>query len=453
MSHRPGGVGRAPFTFPGEARRLPSNKAPNAPGIFWGNPSLCGHHGHGRCGTLRAGVHDHGHGQRNARARRRTRDFCMDSKDAGTSGAMAAMIGKMGQSGAAGGKFTEPFLQVTSSVRTDAFEPMWSGRGRGWNDWGYWGVFPETVFTTHYSGKAIAKLQGPGSQRLRCRFHLNTPAAGMGGGGQGECQFNHIEGLERGALSVCLGHLGQRWKVGICDTRLGMSRAGQRLGACAKRFQEADNEKKLVRGNSDPEWSNTLRPRGRGRCRSNEKDGCSGQCDRRVCAVADAAGGVCLSRTARPLPRWSVKPSDKCDPSQNGLLADAPQRHSATRLRRAYGHRRAADIAPQLTSTPARWLLLSDVRHHTDRPPISARVVFAFLLTHASDKGYSPIALSVTIAGDEHTRRAEFPRDGLLKASRRDGRPQIAARGVSSKSCSQRDAQGSARGVSSGSNE
>jgi hypothetical protein len=25
---------------------------------------------------------------------------------------------------------------------------------------------------------------------MRCRFFLNDPAGGMGGGGQGECQFN-----------------------------------------------------------------------------------------------------------------------------------------------------------------------------------------------------------------------------------------------------------------------
>jgi hypothetical protein len=66
---------------------------------------------------------------------------------------------------------------------------MWNGWRRGWNDWGYWGTLPESAFATHYSGKVIANLQGPGAQRLPCRFLLNAPAAGMGGGGQGECQF------------------------------------------------------------------------------------------------------------------------------------------------------------------------------------------------------------------------------------------------------------------------
>ena len=109
--------------------------------------------------------------------------FSWTSKDAGTSGTMSAVVGTSGT-------YSGPFLQVTSSVRSEAFEPMWNGWGRGWNDWGYWGMYPETAFTTHYSGKVVANLRGPDDRSMRCRFHLNTPAAGMNGGGQGECQFN-----------------------------------------------------------------------------------------------------------------------------------------------------------------------------------------------------------------------------------------------------------------------
>jgi hypothetical protein len=115
--------------------------------------------------------------------------FAWTSQDAGISGIMSATIEASRQSSVVGGTFSGPFLQVTSDVRTDSFEPMWNGWRRGWNDWGYWGTLPESAFATHYSGKVIANLQGPGAQRLRCRFLLNAPAAGMGGGGQGECQF------------------------------------------------------------------------------------------------------------------------------------------------------------------------------------------------------------------------------------------------------------------------
>jgi len=108
--------------------------------------------------------------------------FTWTSKGGASSGTMSATLGT-------GAAFSGPFVQVTSTVRTDGFEPMWRGWRRGWGDWGYWGTFPGTEFATRYSGKVVANLQGPDAQRMRCRFHLNDPAAGMGGGGQGECQF------------------------------------------------------------------------------------------------------------------------------------------------------------------------------------------------------------------------------------------------------------------------
>jgi hypothetical protein len=108
--------------------------------------------------------------------------FAWTSKDGGTSGTMSATLGN-------GAAFSGPFLQMTSAVRTDSLEPMWAGWRRGWNDWNYWGAaYPDVAFSTRYSGKVVANLQGPDSQQLRCRFHLNDPIAGMGGGGQGECQ-------------------------------------------------------------------------------------------------------------------------------------------------------------------------------------------------------------------------------------------------------------------------
>jgi hypothetical protein len=109
--------------------------------------------------------------------------FNWSSKDGGITGTMSATMG-------GGAAFSGPFLQVTSNVRSDAFEPMWAGWQRGWSDWGYFGAaYPESQFLTRYSGKVIANLKGPDTQQLRCRFQLNDPAGGMGGGGQGECQF------------------------------------------------------------------------------------------------------------------------------------------------------------------------------------------------------------------------------------------------------------------------
>ena len=116
--------------------------------------------------------------------------FSWTSTDAGQSGTMSVVIQNNNQTGAPGDAFSGPILQVSTSVRTDAIEPRWNGWRRGWSDWDYWGNYPVSVFTTHYSGKVIANLTGPNNQLLRCRFHLNTPAAGLRGGGQGECQFN-----------------------------------------------------------------------------------------------------------------------------------------------------------------------------------------------------------------------------------------------------------------------
>jgi hypothetical protein len=59
---------------------------------------------------------------------------------------------------------------------------MWWGWSTGWADW-------QPVNTTNYSGNVVANLRGPGVQRMRCHFNLNDPLAGMGGGGQGQCQL------------------------------------------------------------------------------------------------------------------------------------------------------------------------------------------------------------------------------------------------------------------------
>ena|ERR1035437_1609847 len=109
--------------------------------------------------------------------------FSWTSTDGGNTGTLSATVGN-------GLAFSGPFLQMTSAVRTEALDPLWRGWRRGWGDWAYGGMAPMNAFSTVYSGQVIANLQGPGEQRLRCHFHLNDPAAGMGRGGQGECQFN-----------------------------------------------------------------------------------------------------------------------------------------------------------------------------------------------------------------------------------------------------------------------
>jgi hypothetical protein len=108
--------------------------------------------------------------------------FAWKSTDGGTSGTMSATL-------ADGKSFSGPYLEITSQARNEDFNPMWTGWQYGWNDWGAWGPFPDSGYTTLYSGRVVANLQGPDAQRMRCRFNLNDPMGGMGGGGQGKCQL------------------------------------------------------------------------------------------------------------------------------------------------------------------------------------------------------------------------------------------------------------------------
>lgn len=109
--------------------------------------------------------------------------FSWVSQDGGTTGTMTATT-------TTDGDFSGPFVQVTSTVRTEALEPMWRGWRRGWGDWPYYGAYGGAAFATIYSGKVVANLSGPDAQSMRCRFHLNDPTTGMKGGGQGECEFS-----------------------------------------------------------------------------------------------------------------------------------------------------------------------------------------------------------------------------------------------------------------------
>lgn len=103
------------------------------------------------------------------------------SKDGGMTGTMTATLPD-------GTAFSGPFVQITSTVHVETLTPLWHGWPRGWSDWRYWGAYPDSAFITRYSGRVVANLTGPGDRRLRCRFHLNVPEAGMRRGGQGECQ-------------------------------------------------------------------------------------------------------------------------------------------------------------------------------------------------------------------------------------------------------------------------
>jgi hypothetical protein len=101
--------------------------------------------------------------------------------DSPRSGTMTAMLSN-------GAAYRGPFFQVTRETRIDDLSPLWVGWGGRWrwHGWDYWG--PRQTYMIEYSGKVLANLEGPGG-RMRCRFTLMRPAAGMAGGGQGRCQL------------------------------------------------------------------------------------------------------------------------------------------------------------------------------------------------------------------------------------------------------------------------
>ena len=125
----------------------------------------------GACTTLGTGSGSTSSGDRPV-------SFAWTSKDGGVTGTMSATLSD-------GGAFTGPYLEITQTAQSSEFYPMWAGWRRGWDDW-EWG--PDGT-TTNYTGKVVANLQGRDSRRMRCRFDLNDPPAGMSGGGQGKCQL------------------------------------------------------------------------------------------------------------------------------------------------------------------------------------------------------------------------------------------------------------------------
>jgi hypothetical protein len=107
--------------------------------------------------------------------------FWWKSTDGGISGTMVATLDNAQT-------FSGPYLQVTTTTQSQAFDPLWTGWEYGWGDWRGFGPYPD-AFTTHYSGRVMANLQAADGQHMRCHFHLNHPDEGMGGGGQGQCQL------------------------------------------------------------------------------------------------------------------------------------------------------------------------------------------------------------------------------------------------------------------------
>ena len=97
------------------------------------------------------------------------------------SGTMTAML-------STGETYAGTYFQITGETRVDDLGPLWVGWARPWAEWPYWAQ-PGPQFITYYSGRVVANLEEPNGAHMRCRFQLARPAAGMAGGGQGQCQL------------------------------------------------------------------------------------------------------------------------------------------------------------------------------------------------------------------------------------------------------------------------
>jgi hypothetical protein len=102
-----------------------------------------------------------------------------------------------------GRRFTGEFLQLTETATSTAFTPYWAAwTNPGWGAPGIWYAGPATTtaFITEYSGQVLAHLRGPSGQKMRCRFVLKRPEAGLAEGAVGDCQLSTGETVFGAAL-------------------------------------------------------------------------------------------------------------------------------------------------------------------------------------------------------------------------------------------------------------
>ena len=103
----------------------------------------------------------------------------------GESGKMAAVMPD-------GERFSGTYQVVTPGMSRAMVGPNWNGEAtdeaQGDIDDSFWGAARDPAFVQRYQNKAVPTLRGDRGTTMLCRFHLDAGGAGMGGGGNGECQ-------------------------------------------------------------------------------------------------------------------------------------------------------------------------------------------------------------------------------------------------------------------------
>jgi hypothetical protein len=86
-----------------------------------------------------------------------------------------------------GVQYSGRYYQITEHVQSRSVGPLWP-------HWGpYWGYSSWDAFTTYYSGRVVATLDGSDGGRMRCEFTLADPPAGLEHGGTGDCELDSGE--------------------------------------------------------------------------------------------------------------------------------------------------------------------------------------------------------------------------------------------------------------------
>ncbi len=108
-----------------------------------------------------------------------------------------------------GTHYSGRYFEVIKTAEADVYGPAWEGWSPYWSGWmvrGYDG--PSTAldwpgFVQVYTGRVIANLKSDDQTvRLRCRFAIDDPRAGLVGGGTGDCQLSNGEAIEHVTLAA-----------------------------------------------------------------------------------------------------------------------------------------------------------------------------------------------------------------------------------------------------------
>ena len=103
----------------------------------------------------------------------------------GESGKMSAVMPD-------GERFAGTYQVLKPGMSRTTVGPEWTGEATGEAqgdiDDSLWGAARDPAFVQRYQNSAIATLRGDRGTTMLCRFNLDAGGAGMGGGGNGQCQ-------------------------------------------------------------------------------------------------------------------------------------------------------------------------------------------------------------------------------------------------------------------------